>query len=331
MIKRLLAVLCVIVVMFSIEKDVDANPINQSYNNEEKVTQISYISDKELYTIPGECFFWGSYVPYRNREYIVNTIGAEPYWRKGKEDMDYAIYKTDSIHYLIVTSYRDSFLDRWYVSKIPSKILFEKYVKKGTAMNVVELIDPDIIEGNRTYPEEATTYHKFDDGTYKVISYIKDSKGQFIVDTIFNGKDDVPVFQNILDIDYQLIKNDNPNEEAEFLEKLKRLNEKPKKDDVIKLIRKKPTRVKIQSAKRIKKKSIRIQFKKAKYAKKYQIQYASNKKFKKAKIKTIKKNYYTIKASGKKTFYIRVRGVNGTKKGAWSKTKKIKKISKQQN
>ena len=324
MAKKAIAILCMIVLLFSTEIKAE-----ELYNNEEKVTQISYIDAKELYTIPGECFFWGSYVPYRNREYIVNTMGAEPYWRKGKENMDYAIYKTDLIHYLIVTSYHNSFIDRWYVSKIVSKNFFEKYVKKGTPMNVVELIDPDIIEGNREYPEDATTYHRFDDGTYKVISYTKDSKGQFVVSRIDYEEDIIPVVDNLLDIDYQLIKNDNPNEEAEFLEKLKKLNEKPQKDDIVKPIQKKPTRVKIKSIKRIKKKSIRIKFMKAKYAKKYQVQYASNRKFKKAKIKTTKKVYYTIKTSSKKTYYIRVRGINGTKKGAWSKTKKIKKVSKQ--
>lgn len=90
-------------------------------------------------------------------------------------------------------------------------------------------------------------------------------------------------------------------------------------------IEKKTSRVKIKSAKRVKKNRILVKFKKVKNAKKYQIQYATNKKFKKAQIKTTKKYSYTLKKlSKKKTYYIRVRGVNGTKKGVWSKVKKVK-------
>lgn len=68
---------------------------------------------------------------------------------------------------------------------------------------------------------------------------------------------------------------------------------------------------------------IQVQFKKVKNAKKYQIQYATNKKFKKAKSKTTTKLKYTIKGLKKnKKYYIRVRGVNGKKKGSWSAVKK---------
>ena len=323
MTKKAIVILCLIAVLFSTEIKAE-----EFYNNEEKVTRISDVAAKELYTIPAESFGYGSYIPNRDREYIIKNIGSDPYWRKGKENIDYAIYKTDATHYLILTSYEGSFLDRWYVSKITSKTLFEKYVKIGTSIDVVKLIDSDATDIiNGAFQDYILCHHRFADGTYWDVHYRKNSKGDFIVERIDYRKDKMPVLENLLDIDYQLIKNNNPNEEKEFLEKLKKLNEKPKKDDVVKPIQKKPTKVKIQSVKRIKKKSIRIKFKKAKYAKKYQIQYASNKKFKKAKIKTTKKNYYTIKASGKKTYYIRVRGVNGTKKGTWSKIKKVKKYS----
>ena len=68
---------------------------------------------------------------------------------------------------------------------------------------------------------------------------------------------------------------------------------------------------------------IQVQFKKVKNAKKYQIQYADNKKFKKAKTKTTTKRNYTIKGLKKnKKYYVRVRGVNGKKKGSWSAVKK---------
>ncbi len=87
----------------------------------------------------------------------------------------------------------------------------------------------------------------------------------------------------------------------------------------------KPAKVKLSKIQNVKKKSVKLVWKKVSGATKYQIQYAVNKKFKKAKIKTTKKLMYTIKKISKnKTYYIRVRGVNGTKKGTWSKAKKIK-------
>ena len=313
-----------IALMFSIEVEAES-----FYNNEEKVTRITSIEEKELYTLPRKCFY-GSWEPDYSREYIMQRIGAEPYWRKGKENIDYGIYKTDTTHYLIITSYGGSYSDRWYVSKIPSKELFEKYVKIGTTIEVVKLIDSDTTDViNGAFSDYALSHHRFADGTFGDVHYGKNIDGEFVVERIDYEEDIIPVVDNLLDIDYQLIKNDNPNEEAEFLEKLKKLNEKPKADDdVTKPVIKKPAKVKIKSIKRIKKKSIRIKFQKAKNAKKYQIQYASNRKFKKAKIKNTKKNYCTIKASRKKTYYIRVRGVNGTKKGTWSKIKKVKKANK---
>lgn len=119
--------------------------------------------------------------------------------------------------------------------------------------------------------------------------------------------DDISIYEDSMDIDYIRIYSLN------------------KEEQTAKSINKKPEKGKIKSVKRIRKNHILVKFKKLKNAKKYQIQYAVNKNFKKAKIKTTKKLMYTIKKISKnKTYYIRVRGVNGTKKGTWSKAKKIK-------
>lgn len=87
----------------------------------------------------------------------------------------------------------------------------------------------------------------------------------------------------------------------------------------------KPSKVKIRSAKNKKKESIVIKIKKTKNSKKYQIQYSTSKRFRKAKTKVTSKLKYTIKKLKKgKSYYVRVRGINGTKRGAWSKVKKVK-------
>lgn len=88
----------------------------------------------------------------------------------------------------------------------------------------------------------------------------------------------------------------------------------------------KPSKVKKVTAKNNKKKSIKITWKKTTNAKKYQIQYSTSKKFKKKAVtKTTKKLKYTIKKFAKgKTYYIRVRGVNGKEVGKWSTVKKVK-------
>lgn len=87
---------------------------------------------------------------------------------------------------------------------------------------------------------------------------------------------------------------------------------------------KKPGVVKIKSAKSRKNKSAVVKFVKAKNAKKYQVQYSTSRKYKKVSIKSTKKLIYTIKNLKKgETYYIRVRGVNGNKKGKWSKSKKV--------
>ena len=90
--------------------------------------------------------------------------------------------------------------------------------------------------------------------------------------------------------------------------------------------KKKIARAKIKYAKNITKKSITIKYSKLANAKKYQIQYALNKKFTKSvKTKSTRKLTYKIKKlKSKKTYYVRVRGINGKIIGKWSKSKKIK-------
>lgn len=84
-------------------------------------------------------------------------------------------------------------------------------------------------------------------------------------------------------------------------------------------------RVKVTGVKVIKRKSIRLTWKKVKTAKVYQIQYATNKKFKKYKVKTTKKITTTLKYLKKnKTYYIRIRAINNEQKGKWSNVKRIK-------
>lgn len=290
------------------------------YDNEQKVTQVSNINTSELYSMPIDEFMYGSCIPRYTQRDIENRLGVKPYWRKGKKGKNYGIYKTDSSHYLIFTSDDTTYVDRWYVSEIPSKELFEKYVKKGVSIKVVALLDSDLTElvtdehRNYTY-----TCHRFDDGTYKRLSYVRNSDGDFVVDKITEKKSMLPVVENLLDSDYVLIKDENQKREEEFLEKLKKLNEKPVRQEV-----KKPGGVSIKKVKVISKKSVRVTFKKVKNAKKYQIQYGYNRKFKKAKIKVVKKNYSVIKVSPGKTCYVRIRGINDGGKGKWSKVRKIK-------
>jgi hypothetical protein len=76
-----------------------------------------------------------------------------------------------------------------------------------------------------------------------------------------------------------------------------------------------------------KKKSIKVTIKKLANAKKYKIQYSLKKTFKKSVTvtKTTKKLTYTIKKlRSKKTYYVRVAGVNGKITGPWSKANHIK-------
>lgn len=93
---------------------------------------------------------------------------------------------------------------------------------------------------------------------------------------------------------------------------------------------KKPAKVTLKKAKNVKKKSVTLTWKKATNAKSYQVQYSLSKKFKtakkfKTKTKTTRKTNFKIKKlTKKKTYYFRVRGVNGKLYGAWSKPKKVK-------
>lgn len=85
------------------------------------------------------------------------------------------------------------------------------------------------------------------------------------------------------------------------------------------------TKIQLKSVKNNRKGTISVKWKKIKDAKKYKIQFATNKKFKKAKVRICKKTSYQIKKLRKgKTYYIRVRAVNGKKQGKWSKAKKVK-------
>lgn len=85
---------------------------------------------------------------------------------------------------------------------------------------------------------------------------------------------------------------------------------------------KKPTSVKVVNKKT---KKIKVTWKASANAKKYQVQWSTSKKFKKATTKKTKNLKYTIKKLTKgKTYYIRVRGINGKKVGKWSSVKKVK-------
>lgn len=87
---------------------------------------------------------------------------------------------------------------------------------------------------------------------------------------------------------------------------------------------------KIKTAKNNKKKAVSVTWGKVNNAKKYQLQYSLNKKFannKKYKTKTIttaKTKANIRKLKKKKTYYFRVRGVNGKNVGKWSAVKRVK-------
>nr|WP_302689368.1 fibronectin type III domain-containing protein [uncultured Eubacterium sp.] len=87
---------------------------------------------------------------------------------------------------------------------------------------------------------------------------------------------------------------------------------------------------KIKTAKNNKKKAVSVTWGKVNNARKYQLQYSLNKKFannKKYKTKTIttaKTKANISKLKKKKTYYFRVRGVNGKNVGKWSAVKRVK-------
>ena len=85
----------------------------------------------------------------------------------------------------------------------------------------------------------------------------------------------------------------------------------------------------IKSAKNVKKNKIKLTIKKVAGAKGYQVRYATNKKFKKAVVKTTTKTTYTIKKlKKKKTYYVQVRAFKKSGKtrvyGNWSNRKRVK-------
>ena len=89
------------------------------------------------------------------------------------------------------------------------------------------------------------------------------------------------------------------------------------------------TKATLKLVKNIKGRKLTAKWKKASNADGYQIQYAPNKKFKKAKSKTVKSTSVTIKKlKKKKTYFVRVRAykvVDGKKVyGKWSSIKKVK-------
>lgn len=92
----------------------------------------------------------------------------------------------------------------------------------------------------------------------------------------------------------------------------------------------KPGKVRISGAKNNKRKTVKLTWKRIKNAKKYQIQYSLSATFKKGKkykttTKTTKKLKLSIrKLKKRKTYYFRVRAVNGNVYGKWSKKKKVK-------
>lgn len=139
------------------------------YDNETSVTNISKVSDDEKYSLL-ICDLYGSWIPQYSRSYIEDKIGSKPYWRMGKNEKSYGIYKTDKTHYLIFTEDNNTYGDRWYVSKIPSKELFDKYVKIGTKETVVRLLDPDMTDLiNGGFEDYKLTKHRFKDGTFKSV------------------------------------------------------------------------------------------------------------------------------------------------------------------
>ncbi len=90
-------------------------------------------------------------------------------------------------------------------------------------------------------------------------------------------------------------------------------------------------KVKLKSAKNVKVRKIKITWKKIKGVQGYKIRYAVNKKMKKAKVKTLKKNkkqYVLKKLKKNKTYYVQVCAYKisqgKTNYGKWSKKKRVK-------
>ncbi len=88
----------------------------------------------------------------------------------------------------------------------------------------------------------------------------------------------------------------------------------------------KPGKVTKLVVKNSRKNTVSVKFNKAKNAKKYVIRYSTDKNFKKGvKTKTITKNSCLIKKLKKgKTYYFKVRAINGTAKGSYTRAKRVK-------
>ncbi|MCI5900284.1 MAG: fibronectin type III domain-containing protein [Lachnospiraceae bacterium] len=87
-----------------------------------------------------------------------------------------------------------------------------------------------------------------------------------------------------------------------------------------------PATVKIKALKNLKSRKAKLVFSAAKDAKKYEIYFSTKKNMKSGvTIVTTKKTSYTFKKLTKgKTYYVKVRGVNGNTYGKWSKVKRVK-------
>ena len=98
-----------------VDNEVNPTKITKLENIESSWFTVSYVRTKDRN------------VPYATIYQLQEKMGAEPYWRMGKNKQYYAIYRTDEKHYLFMTFSGISFGDGWYVSKMPSDDLFKKY------------------------------------------------------------------------------------------------------------------------------------------------------------------------------------------------------------
>lgn len=121
--------------------------------------------------------------------------------------------------------------------------------------------------------------------------------------------------------DFRCYKDETPESETK--------PETPSTDNTVITVPEKvsvPAKVKIKSLKNLKGKKAKLVFHSAKNAKKYEIFCSTKKNMKSGvSIVTTKKTSCTFKKLTKgKTYYVKVRGINGNTYGKWSKTKKVK-------
>ena len=319
---KIKSILFALVISILFTTSVYAVPI---YNNEEPVVDIAPKAYKR-YAIPYEPYMYADRIGI-NYAKLEEHIGEKAYWRYGKKNQYYAVFKADETHYLFMNYVRmANEPDGWYASKFPSKALFEKYVKKGTELDIVKLIDQDTMLVR--FGRLGITVHRFSDGSLWVFYYLQNDEEKWIVSDIKKyDEDPAKTVNNLIDIDYNLIQKELPNEEEVFLQKLKEHNEWIKEDKLVALhdklginvIRKKwisdkQEKTKIKRIKR-KKKSINIKIRKVKEIFGYQVELSTSRKFKKAKrtifIKDNKKTNIIIKRIKKnKNYYLRVRTVS---------------------